>query len=112
MIEDVTGFVIELLELFPSAQEDQRVLCVTEVSAINKTRKLALLNDVACEDDEMLAAEVKKEMDSRGYNVNDWKAGGDPKIWLGDDNVFGVNSKGHNFARFTTADHTDVHLGI
>ena len=44
----------------------------------------------------MLAAEVKKKMDSYGYNVIDWKAGGDLKIWLGDDNAFGVNSKGHN----------------
>ena len=45
-------------------------------------------------------------------NADDWKAGGDSKIWLGDDNAFGVNSKGHNFARFTVSDHTDVHLGI
>ncbi len=57
MIEDVTGFINRLLELFPSAQEDQRALYVTEVSAINETQKLALLNDVAYED------EVKSRMD-------------------------------------------------
>ena len=83
-----------------------------EISAINKTQNFALLNDIACEDDWMLVAEVKKEMDSRAYNADDWKAGGDSKIWLGNDNAFGVNSKGHNFARFTVSDHTDVHLGI
>ena len=51
-----------------------------EMFAINKTQNLALLNDIACEDDWMLAAEVKKEMDSRAYNADDWKAGGDSKI--------------------------------
>lgn len=62
--------------------------------------------------DTILAAEVKKEMDSRGYNVTDWKAGGSAKMWAGDDNTSGVKSKGYyNFARFTVSDHADVHLG-
>ena len=40
-----------------------------EISAINKTRNFALLNDIACENDWMLVAEVKKEMDSRAYRA-------------------------------------------
>ena len=50
------------------------------MSAINKTQNLTLLNDIACQDDWMLAAEVKKEMDSRAYNADDWKACSDSKI--------------------------------
>ena len=111
MIEDVTGFVSELVDLFPTAQEDQRALCKTEVSAIHKTEDLALLKDIASDDDKILAAEVEKEMDDRGHNVTDWKAGGSSKMWAGDDNASGVKSRGHNFARFTLSDHADVHLG-
>lgn len=111
MIDDVTGFVHELVDLFPATQEDQRALCKTEASAISETRDLALLNDIACEDDKMLAAEVKKEMDSRGHTVTDWKAEGNSKMWAGDENAPGVSSKDHNFARFTVSGSADVHLG-
>jgi len=105
MIDDVTGFVHEF------TQEDQRALCKMEVSAIRETDDLALLNDIACEGDTMLAAEVKKKMDSRGHTVTDWKAEGNSKIWAGDENASAVSSKGHNFARFTVLDSADVHLG-
>lgn len=71
MIDDVTGFVHELVDLFSITQEDQRALCKTKIFAISETRDLALLNDIACEDDKMLAMEVKKEMDSRGHTVID-----------------------------------------
>lgn len=111
MINDVTGFVHELVDLFPAAQEDQRALCKTEVSAIEETRDLALLNDIISKDDEILAAQVKKEMNSRGHVVTDWKAGGNSKLWAGDDNAPGVVSKSHSFARFTTSESADVHLG-
>ena len=111
MIEDVTGFISELVDLFPATQEDQKALCKTEVSAIRETQILSLLNDVACGDDRILAAEVKKEMVSRGHSVTDWKASGNSKMWIGDENASGVNSKGHNVARFTVSDYADVHLG-
>ncbi|CAL8584989.1 hypothetical protein XPA_010571 [Xanthoria parietina] len=111
LIDDVTGLVHDLVDLFPAAQEDQKTLCKAEVSAIEETRDLALLNDIACKDDEILAAEVKKEMNSRGHIVTDWKAGGNSKMWAGDENAPGVNSKGHNFARFELSDSADVHLG-
>ena len=53
------------------------------------------MNDIACEDDKILAAEVK-EMNSRGHHVTDWTAGGSSKMWAGDDNASGVQSKGHD----------------
>ena len=74
IIGDITGFISELMELFPAAQEDQRALYKTEVSAISGFQDLALLNDVACKDDEMLVAEVKKEMETPGHNFTYWKA--------------------------------------
>ena len=82
------------------------------MSAISEIRDLALLNDSACDNDNMLAAKVKKEMDSRTYNITDWKASGSANIWAGYDNKSGVKSKGcYNSARFTVSDHADVHLG-
>ncbi|KAL8921609.1 MAG: hypothetical protein Q9172_003934 [Xanthocarpia lactea] len=111
LIDDVTGFVHDLVDLFPTAQEGQKALCKAEVSAIEETSDLALLNDIACKDDEILAAEVKKEMNNRGHIFTDWKAGGNSKMWAGDDNAPAVDSKGHNFARFTVSESADVHLG-
>lgn len=111
LIDDVTGLVHDLVDLFPTAQEDQKVLCKAEVSAIEETRDLALLNDIACKDDEILAAEMKKEMNNRGHTVTDWKVEGNSKMWAGDENASAVHSKGHNFARFTVSESADVHLG-
>lgn len=78
----MTGFVSQLVDLFPAAQEDQRALYKTKVSAISATQNLTLLNEIACKDNKILAAEVKKEMDSRSYNVTDWIAGGSMKMWV------------------------------
>lgn len=111
MIEDVTGFISHLVDLFPATQDDQRALCTTEVSAINKSQDLALLNNVAREDDHIFSAEITKELEKRGHNITDWKADGSSKMWIGDKNAFGVNSKSHNAARFTVADHADIHIG-
>lgn len=71
MIEDVKDFTDQLVELFPTAQDDQRALCKIEVSAINETQDLTLLDNVACNDDTMLSAEIKTKMESRGHNVTD-----------------------------------------
>ena len=110
LIEDVTDFVSQLIELFPAAYEDQRGFCRAEVAAVNGTQ-LALLEEIVGEDDTLLAAEVRKELDSRGHTFTDWKAGGYSKMWAGDENSFGIESKGHTFARFTVTDSADVHLG-
>lgn len=111
MIEDETGFISRLVDLFPTAQDDQRALCKAEVSAINKSQDLALLNNIACKEDQILSVEITRVLDNRGHNVTDWKADGSSKLWAGDENAFGVESKGHNIARFTSSDHADIHLG-
>lgn len=51
------------------------------MSVIEETCDLALLDDFACKDDKILAAKGKKETNSRGYIITDWKAGGNSKIW-------------------------------
>ena len=111
LIEDVTGLVHQLVDLFPAAKEDQKALCRKEVLAIRDTGDLKLLNDIAGKDDEMLKAEVTEEIKNRGHTYNDWKAEGHTKTHAGDDNASGVASKGHDYARFTVSDYSVVHLG-
>ena len=111
MIEDLTSFTSQLVDLFPAVQDEQRALCKTEISAISGTQDLMLLRNVACKDENILSDEIKREEDNRGHSVIDWKADGSSKMWAGDENAVGVNSKGHNFARFTVSKHADVHLG-
>lgn len=111
MIEDITGFIDQLVDLFPTVQEDLKALCRTELSTISTTQDLVLLDDVACKDDKILAAEVEKEIDSRGHTFNDWKASGNSKMWAEDDNAFGVQSKGHTYTKFELSDEAYVHLG-
>lgn len=111
MIGDVTSFISRLVDLFPATQDNQRALCTTEVSAINKSEDLALLNNVAREDDQMFSTEITKELEKRGHNITDWKADGSSKMWIGDKNAFGVNSKGHDAARFRISDRAEIHIG-
>ena len=111
MIADVTGLINELVDSFPAAQDDQRALCQNEVSAIQKPQDLVLLNNIAGKDDQVLSAEITKELDNRGHHVTDWKADGSSKVWIGDENAFGVSSRGHTLTRFSSSDHADVHIG-
>lgn len=113
MIADVTVFISKLVELFPASQEHQRALCKAEVSAISEIEDLALLNEIACDDNTMLAAEVKKEIDSHGHNATDWEASDSAKVWVGDENenAVGVRNKSHTAARFTVSGNAQVHIG-
>ena len=111
LIEDVTGFVTQLVELFPVLQKDQAALCETEVSAIEETEDLTLLRRIAGDDDSVLTTAVNEEIDRRGHTVTDWKASGNAKMWAGDDNAFGVESKGHHFSAFSVSGSADVRLG-
>lgn len=111
LIEDVTGFVDKLIELFPAAQDHQKKLCKIEVYAIKEAQGLALLKDVACANDKMLEEAVDKEVKSRGHITLNWEAKGQAKVWIGDDNGFGIESKGHHSSAFSILDHADVHIG-
>jgi hypothetical protein len=111
MIEDITGFVTQLVDLFPAAKEDQTALCKTEVSAIKETEDLALLKGIAGDDDNVLTIAVNGEMERRGHTVTNWTASGNAKMWAGDDNAFGVESKSHHFSVFSVSGAADVRLG-
>ncbi len=111
LIADVTEFVDQLVDLFPSIQDQQRSLCKTEVSAVRDTRDLALLKDIASIDDRYLEAEASKEMASRGHILTNWKADGKSKMWVGDENAFGVESKGHHSSNFSLSGEADVRVG-
>lgn len=111
LISDVSGFVNQLVELFPSIQDNQKLLCNTEVSAVGDTRDLAMLKEVASSNDPYLEAPVTKEMESRGHVFTDWKADGKSKIRARDDNAFGVEIKSHHYSRFSVSGNTDIRLG-
>ena len=111
LIEDITGFIGQVVNLFPAAQDDQRALCKLEVAAFPETQDLALLKDIAHEDDQILSDEIKREMEHRGHVYTDWEADQDSKVWAGDDNAFGVKGKSHTFARFSVSGNAIVHLG-
>jgi Prion-inhibition and propagation len=111
MLDEVTAFVNELLDLFPAAKDDQVALCKAEVSAIKETEDLVMLEAVIGNDDQVLAGTVADEMQHRGHRVTDWEVKGNAKMWAGDDNAFGVESKSHEYSRFTVSGSADVRLG-
>ncbi len=111
LIEDVTGLISQLVNLFPAAQDDQRALCKLEVAAFPKAQDLALLNNIAHGDDQILSGEIKREMENRGHVCTDWVAEGNSEMWLGDDNAFGVKGKGHTYSRFSVSGNAVIHLG-
>lgn len=111
MIDDITGFVGDLVDLFPVALDNQELLCKTEVSAVKESQDLILLKAVACKDDKLLEEAVNKEMENRGHTFTDWKVEGKSKMWAGDENAFGVASKSHHFNKFSVSGGADVRLG-
>lgn len=111
LIAEVTEFVDKLVDLFPSVQDSQKILCKTEVSAVRDTGDLALLKNIASSDDPYLEAAVVKEMESRGHVFTYWKADGKSKMWAGDENAFGVKIKSHYYSKYSVSGETDIHLG-
>ncbi|MCJ1414079.1 hypothetical protein MMC32_000404 [Xylographa parallela] len=71
IITDVNDLATQLMDLFTAAQDDRRALCTTEVSAINRSQDLALLQNAVDEEDQMFSNEIKKELERRGHNVTD-----------------------------------------
>ena len=53
----------------------------------------------------------KEILNDHGHSITSKKATGSSMVWEGDKDGFRVDSKGHNFARFTVSDHADVHFG-
>ncbi|KAI4265738.1 MAG: hypothetical protein L6R38_009210 [Xanthoria sp. 2 TBL-2021] len=111
MIEDVMVFINQLVNLFPAAEDNQRGLCKLEVEAFQKPQELALLNDAAQGDDEILSGEIKRQMETRGHVVTNYSAGGNTSTFIGDDIAFGVEGKSHTFNGFSASGNAVVRLG-
>ena len=54
LIEDITGLVNDLVELFPAAQASQKELCKTEMAEMGKNGRLQTLKAVAEDQDKFL----------------------------------------------------------
>lgn len=111
MLEEIAHFISELADMFPAVKYRQAALHKTEVSAIQETEDLAMWKTLVGDDDQVLTRTMDDEMQCRRCSVTDWQANGNAKMWAGDDNVFGVESKNHEYKRFTASDSADIHLG-
>jgi len=60
LIEDVTDLVNDLLELFPATKATQRTLCDAEVSSIGANESIAMLKEIAAQQDKLLADALAK----------------------------------------------------
>jgi hypothetical protein len=93
MIESVTGFVHNLVELFPAVRANQEVLCVEEVSNIRDVSDLALLGRIVGDDDKLLKEGVMKELQSRGHSFYNLMATDDACVHAGDNVAYGIEAR-------------------
>ena len=66
LIEDVTGLINGLVELFPASQEVQQRLCDTEVSMMGVSEGLSILKEIAAEQDKLLETAISKVRNNGG----------------------------------------------
>ena len=111
MINDINGFISDLVGLFPASVETQSSLCSTETSTIKQTEDLLLLKDVASQDDTILEESIVREIESRGHTLTEFTAKGDSKTRVGDKNGVGVASKSHHVSKFTISDKAGLNIG-
>ena len=108
MIDDVSCFVKELVELFPSQEQQQKELCRYEVQSVNRDER-ELLSTISDEDE--LMQNTIREIDPRGHSVMDSIVGGNSRFRLGDDNGWGVESKAHSAGNFIVSGSANVWVG-
>jgi Prion-inhibition and propagation len=111
MISEITEFVGKLVDLFPIAKESQIPLCEMELLAIEDAQDLATLKTLAGPDDDILHQSVEAELKRRGHIVRNWNATDNADVWVGDENEYGVESKGHHVSEFTVSGSAKVRLG-
>lgn len=103
MISEITEFVGKLVDLFPIAKESQIPLCEVELLAIEDAQDLATLKTLAGPDDDVLDQSVEAELKRRGHVVKNWNAVDNADVWVGDENEYGIESKGHHVSKFTVS---------
>lgn len=95
MINDLSIFIKELDELFPSQEQRQKELCRYEVQSVNGDER-KLLSTISAEDGLMQSTIM--EDDPRGHSAINWTAGGNPPAALARGQIY-------------VSDHATVHIG-
>jgi hypothetical protein len=75
LIENVTGLVDDLVELFPAAEQTQRDLCDAEVSNIGEGEGLSILKEIAAAQDELLDQAIGKASNGKGGSYHAFFSG-------------------------------------
>ncbi|KAF2865052.1 small s protein [Massariosphaeria phaeospora] len=66
LIDDITGLVDSLVELFPAAQQSQLELCDTEVAAIGDREEMLVLREIAATQDKLLEQAIARAVNGAG----------------------------------------------
>ncbi|MCJ1225815.1 hypothetical protein MMC12_002464 [Toensbergia leucococca] len=117
LIEDVTRFVNDLVDLFPANKEAQQQLCSTEISEIVGARseqRLAVLKDVSVDIDETLEGVVTEAIEAhRGHSFKNVQASGEARMANGDEVAVGaqVTGYGHSYDGISASDKAKVFNG-
>jgi hypothetical protein len=100
IIESVSGFVNQLVELFPALQETQVENCRKEVVEIESTEELGLLQEIMGEGDKLLNEFITEALKSvyEGHVIKDFEVEG--KQWIGDRNTPDRESKSYYVQNF------------
>lgn len=110
LIQDLTGFVESLIELFPLTQE-QNVLCKQEVFGIDGLEELKLVDAANAGSDTLLQNAVRQELASRGNSATDFNMGEDTSFRMGDVNMGGVEGAPNAAKGFTMTGRANVSIG-
>ena len=111
MIGEITEFTYRLVELFPVVKKSQIPLCEMELSAIEDAQDLITLKTLAGPDDEVLRQSVEAKVKRRGHIIQNWSASDNADVWVGDENEYGAEGKGHHVSKFTVSGSAKVRLG-
>ena len=117
LIEDLTGLVNDLVELFPAAKPTQEHLCAVEVSEIAESQDvqtLYVLENVSAGVDNVLSHQVaEKVQDQRGHSFKNFTASDQAKMAIGDEihADMQVNGYGHKYDGISASGHAKVRSG-
>lgn len=111
LIAEITEFVDKLVALFPTIEATQVQLCQREISQITDAEELASLQIVAAADDGILQGSIEAEQARRGHIATNWKASEQSEVWIGDENDYGVESRGHHTSEFDVSGSAIVRIG-
>jgi hypothetical protein len=114
LIEDVTGLVDSLLELFPAAQGEQRQRCVEDATEMETEANLPMLEQAAEGVDELFRGTVQSVIESQGsHTFTKNTATDDARVRYGDEHEAGETAPGtgHKYDENAASGKSRVHYG-